>query len=201
MTPPENTISAPLTPEARLRLDRRGRPIEPKGEPLDCGESGTWILPRAATAREFDVIRDRLFDDMAGSASVGLTDIFLAAWSLIQKHYDLTGMEATQLLARAERSTLCDTVVDVLLVPDDPPRRYGDWVRASLVANGLDPATIAADDLPHVLFTLEKTGRCVPLGEFVSIGRRVAFLAAHGLIPGTAPADDALESEPTEPEA
>ena len=92
-----------------------------------------------------------------------------AARALLKENYDLTDEEITPLLSVApgpESQALTNAVLDALFGPEESTRTYTDWVRASLLANGLDAAELSARDLPNVLAILVATNRTIPLSRF-----------------------------------
>jgi len=70
-----------------------------------------------------------------------------------------------------EAETLAGIVLESLFGPDQKVRGYVDWVRASLLANGLAPASIPASAINDVLSILIATNRTVPPSRFVDACR------------------------------
>jgi hypothetical protein len=152
----------------------RALPGPTRGTPAVLAGGGTWILADLGLSRLLNGPRDRLFDDMILSSAVDMADVYLAAWYLLLANYNLSGAEVEALLGGADPGPLKEAVLDALFGPEAPRRTYSAWARAALVANGLDPAEIRGDDLPHVLAMLVRAGRAVPTAEYVESAEAVA---------------------------
>jgi hypothetical protein len=103
-----------------------------------------------------------------------LVDIMAVARILLLANYELAEAEVAELLevdAGAEAETLAGVVLESLFGPDQKVRGYVDWVRASLLANGLAPAAIPASAINDVLSILMATNRTVPPSQFVDVCR------------------------------
>jgi hypothetical protein len=160
-------------------------PLEPErrrpwasGTPVRLADGATWLLARPVfRPRRGDLTRpgvdpplDRIFDKVALGEGVDLQDVWEAAWALLRANYHLTDDELSRLLSVApgeESRCLADSVLEALFGPGEPVRTYSNWVRASLLANGLGESDIPAADLPNVLAVLVATGRTVPVDRFV----------------------------------
>lgn len=152
-----------------------------QGHGVTLSDGKEWILPTAITAAALTEIRDRLYDEIAYSGSVPVLEIKAAAWILLRSHHGLSQEQAAELLALPETRELTQAVCQALI--DGPPTRtYTNWVRSALLANGLDPTRIPANDVPHVLAQLVATGRAAPADEFVTSAayerKRARLLAA-----------------------
>jgi hypothetical protein len=138
-----------------------------RGTPVTLAGGGTWVLADLGLSRLLDGVRDRAFDDMVVTSKVAMGDVCQAAWMMLLANYELTGGEIAALLTAADPGPLKEAVLDAMFGPESPRRTYSSWARASLIANGLDPADVRADDLPHVLATLVQTGRAVPMSKYI----------------------------------
>ncbi len=166
----------PLTPAAR-RLDFADAP---GGVPLEiAGEA--WTLPLMLTHPGMDALRERVLVRGYLRESYPAELLEEVGAILLGSAYDLSGPEQWLLAASAKLDDLRDAVEECLLAQSDRPRGYRDWVRSSLLANGLDPDAIADADLPHVLHQLVATNRAIPAHEFLDVAlagaRRAALLS------------------------
>ena len=163
------------------------------GIPLLLADGSRWMLavPRfrstGATLTVPDVDRElaRIFDASTLCGEVALADVWSAARILLLANYDLTDSEFSELLdfdGDEERQAVA-TVVEALFGPGDVSRTYTDWVRASLLANGIVPATVAPGDLANVLSILVATKRTIPASQFIDASRAAEEQSAlEGLV-------------------
>jgi len=159
------------------------------GTPVRLADGQIWLLAtptfrpgqRPLTAPAVDGPLDRIFDRLALGDGVLLQDAWAAAMVLLRANYDLGVDELAELLSispGAEGAGLVGAVLDALFGPEAAERSYSDWVRATLLANGLDAIAIPADDLPNVLAMLVATRRAVPATRFVAACRAASTRAA-----------------------
>jgi hypothetical protein len=147
------------------------------GRPIRLSDGKHWLLATptycarggALTRPTVDQPLDRLFDRIALSDGFVIEDIWEIAKALLSDNYTLSTADATQLLTLsnpAELRVLIASVLAALFGSDDTEKTYTDWIRATLIANGLDSAEISTHDLPNVLAILVATHRTVPLSRF-----------------------------------
>jgi hypothetical protein len=166
---------AELTEPSRRKLGADGIPIR-------LADGASWLLavPRyrsdggSLTIPDIDAEIDRLFEGSTLSGEVALADIWSAARVLLSANYDLTDDEFAELaeLAPGEESrAFSATVLEALFGPAQADRSYSHWARASLLANGIMPATIRPGDLTNVLAILVATKRTIPPSQFIDASR------------------------------
>jgi hypothetical protein len=166
--------------------DENTGPIVPKAEqaartPFSAGPSftafeQTWHLARLGLARSLHPVRNRINDDRTVYGDLGVRDIKHAGWILLDANYQLTTQQIIAIMEAAPRQELIDAVIAVLFVDecDQVEQNYSNWARSSLIASGLDPLAIAAEDLPHVLRQLVETKRAMRLDQFTASGQFAA---------------------------
>ena len=158
------------------------------GTPIRLADGGQWLLARpvfsagrdSLTRPRVDSIVDRLFEDVSAAETVALQDVFQIASHLLRENYDLDDAELAELLtfdSGQECRDFVDSVVEAIFGSEEDARTYTDWVRASLLANGLQTLEIPAGDLPNVLTILVATNRTVPAVEFIDSCRLADELA------------------------
>jgi hypothetical protein len=163
------------------------------GLPLRLADGSLWLLavPRyrsnGATLTVPDVDREiaQLFDSSILHGEVSLRDVWSAARTLLLANYNLTDLEFCELFNfdREEERRAVAIVVEAIFGPEDSPRTYTDWVRASLLANGIVPATVQPADLANVLSILVATKRTIPASQFIDASRSVEEQSAlEGLV-------------------
>ncbi len=92
------------------------------------------------TTPDVDAEIDLFYEQIVLGEDVPLVDVLAAARTLLLANYDLDESEVAELLeveAGAEAEALAGVVLESLFGPDQRVRGYVDWVRASLLANGL----------------------------------------------------------------
>lgn len=152
------------------------------GIPIRLADGALWLLavPRyrstggSLTVPDVDGEIDRLFERSALSGEVALADVWSAARTLLLANYDLTDDEFDGL-ADFTRGKGClafaTAVIEALFGSPMTARSYSDWARASLLANGVVPATIRPGDLANVLTILVATKRTLPASQFIDASR------------------------------
>ncbi len=186
----------PLTPEARQLFD------EISGVPCPMADGRIWKLARAGLAGSAIELRDDLFDTLAAEEHATREDTICAVhWGLIH-NYDVSTEEVWELIGDREGYRLDGVYrvedqgplkpIDAIIAAMVPTAeicefRYTDWLRASLIANGLDPAAIPPDDIPGVILTLIGTGRALPPERMIASARHGADRARHGFTRRQAP--------------
>jgi hypothetical protein len=150
------------------------------GHPVVLADGHEWLLavpryqPQAdgLTTPRIDRPTDRIFECLASQSALSLTDIWEAAIPLLRANYELSNEEVSLLLSVApggEADRLTQAVLDIIFGHSSRRRGYSDWIRASLLANGIGDSMISADDLPDVMSILVATHRTVPLTRFADV--------------------------------
>jgi hypothetical protein len=169
------------SPGSELTEASRRRPGA-DGVSVRLADGASWLLavPRyragggPLTEPDVDAEIDRLFESSALSGEVALVDVWSAARALLAANYDLTDGEFDELggFTPGKRCVAFATaVLEALFGPPDAARSYTDWARASLLANGIVPATIRPGDLANVLAILVATKRTIPASQFIDASR------------------------------
>jgi hypothetical protein len=152
------------------------------GRPVVLADGHAWLLavplyqPQAdgLTIPRIDRPTERIFECLASQSALALTDVWEAAVPLLRANYELSNTEISKLLSVApgdEADRLTQAVLDIIFGNSSRRRCYGDWIRASLLANGIGASMISADDLPDVMSILVATHRTVPLARFADVCR------------------------------
>jgi hypothetical protein len=144
------------------------------GQPWLLAEPAFRPRPGGLTRPDVDAALDRFYEQIVLGDDVSLADVQAVARTLLLANYDLSEVEVADLLeveAGTEAEELARAVLESLFGPDNRVRGYGDWVRASLLANGLAPSEIPASAISDVLTILMATNRTVPPSQFVDACR------------------------------
>jgi hypothetical protein len=163
----------------------RGLPLEPlrrkpsaQGRGVRLADGQLWMLavptyrgagPGALTRPCVDQPLDRIFEDTVLDGGMDWRDLWAAARALLLANYALADDELTLLLSVApgpEARALAAEVAGIIFGPGPGEKTYTQWVRASLLANGLGGVEIPSADLLNVLAVLVATGRTLPLSKF-----------------------------------
>ena len=166
-----------------LTEHRRRRPGA-RGSFVRLADGQLWLLaearfrPRrdALTRSDLDREIDRFHEQIILGNELLLVDIMGVARRLLLVNYELRDDEAADLLEvdpGEEAEVLARSVLESLFGPDQRARGYVDWVRASLLANGLAPTSIPASALHDVLSILMATNRTLPPAQFIDACRTV----------------------------
>jgi len=164
-----------------LSEHRRRRPGA-HGNPVRLADGQPWLLaeptfrprPKGLTTPDVDAAIDRFYERIVLGEDVALAEILGVARALLLANYDLTDDEVAQLVEiepGPEAEALARAVLESLFGPDGRVRGYVDWLRASLLANGLATAEIPASAINDVLTILMATNRTVPPAQFVDACR------------------------------
>lgn len=165
-------------------LERSRRKPGAAGAPVRLADGGEWLLrgpefrvrPGRLTSPLVDRVLEQVFEAVTLGEELALDDVLAAAASLLLANYDLTEAELSDLLTVSpgqECQALVRGTVDALFGPAGGPRGYLQWVRASLLANGLGDLSVPCADLSNVMAVLLATGRTVPLEKFADACRLV----------------------------
>jgi hypothetical protein len=162
-----------------MESDRRKAGAD--GRPIRLADGANWLLatpiysPVASSLTKPDVDRplNRLIDAITLGEPFALEDIWEVARALLKHNYTVTDDELQFLLTLSNDSpskSLVCSVLEALFGPADAAKTYTDWVRGSLIANGLRSVDLSTHDLSNVLAILVATNRTVPLHTFADIG-------------------------------
>ena len=163
-------------------IERERRKTGARGRPIRLADGRDWLLPdveyQAGAASlirpDLDEAIDRLHEQATIGEEVAVADLLGVARSLLLANYDLADDEVCDLLCvepGAEIEALAREVFASLFGPAERVRGYTDWVRASLLANGLGESSIPPAAIRDVLAVLVATGRAVPEARFVDACR------------------------------
>jgi hypothetical protein len=151
------------------------------GTPAVLADGREWLLADGGLCNVLDAIRDRIDDEARLRGEVDMADVRQAAFLLLRANYVLSEGEAASLLLGAEPQPLTDAVSRALFGEPNPRRTFTVWAASSLLANGIDPASVPGPLRQHVLDILVASRRTVPAGEFIESAeaarRRAAILA------------------------
>jgi hypothetical protein len=153
-----------------------------RGRLVRLSDGHDWLLaeptfrptPTGLTSPDVDAELDLFYEQIILADNIPLVDVMAAARTLLLANYELSENEVAELLeveASDEAETLAGIVLESLFGPDQKVRGYVDWVRASLLANGLAIASIPASAINDVLSILMATNRTVPPSQFVDACR------------------------------
>jgi hypothetical protein len=164
-----------LTEHERRKPGARGRLVRlADGQPWLLAEPTFRPTSTGLTTPDVDAEIDLFYEQIVLGDDIPLADIMAVARTLLLANYDLTDVEVAELLeleVGAEAETLAGAVLESLFGPDQRVRGYVDWVRASLLANGLTLSQIPASAINDVLTILMATNRTVPPSQFVDACR------------------------------
>jgi hypothetical protein len=163
-------------------IEHQRRKRGARGRLVQLADGEHWLFAEAVfrpslaglTTPDVDAEFGRFHERIVLDDEVSLVDVFSSARTLLLVNYDLTDDELNQLLeveAGAEAEALARAVLESLFGADLRVRTYADWVRASLLANGLALDEIPASAINDVLTILMATNRTVPPSEFVDACR------------------------------
>jgi hypothetical protein len=144
------------------------------GQPWLLAEPAFRPRPGGLTIPDVDAALDRFHEQIVLGDDVSLADVQAVARTLLLANYDLSDVEVADLLEvepGTEAEELARAVLESLFGPESRVRGYGDWVRASLLANGLAASEIPASAINDVLTILMATNRTVPPSQFVDACR------------------------------
>ncbi len=159
-----------------LEFERRKQGA--RGRQVRLADGEFWLLaeplfrPDSAglTVPDVDEEIDRFHEQILLGEDISLADVLAVARTLLLANYELSNEEVADLLEVEEGSeaeSLAKVVLESLFGPDQRVRSYSDWVRASLLANGLALSEIPASAINDVLTILMATNRTIPPSQFV----------------------------------
>jgi hypothetical protein len=168
---------------ARLTEFERRKPGA-NGRPIRLADGTYWLLATPTycahdtglTRPLVDQLLDRLFDRIALGDGFAIEDICQVAKALLIANYTLSDADLTALLAISsgpDISAFVASVLEALFTSEHTDNTYTDWIRATLIANGLHATTISTHDLPNVLAILVATHRTVLLRHFADTCKAV----------------------------
>ena len=152
------------------------------GTPVILADGQAWLLaqpsyrPRADGLTTPDVDRplDRVFECSILNEPLSLCDLWEVARNALNANYELSEDELATLLSVSpgqQAESLGAAVVEAILASEIAEKSFTNWVRASLLANGLGQTDVPARDLLNVLTILVATNRTVPLSRFADACR------------------------------
>jgi hypothetical protein len=121
------------------------------------------------TSPRVDEEINSIFDGITIDGRVKLADIWTIARLLLNTNYTLTDDEVGGLFefrTGSESQDFSDKILSHILFLNPKARGLIDWVRASLIANRIDPCLLNLADLTNVLEILVTTNRTIPLSKF-----------------------------------
>lgn len=155
-------------------LSRRRSP-DIRGRSLNLPNGQTWLVADTGISPLVTEIRDRLHVDRTLKGQVPLADLKTVGLLGLLHNYDLTEEEAGRIILACDRTELAETIGESLFSATAPFRRtYTLWIETGLLANGLKPWEIPDGRLAGVVFQLVRTGRMLPIEEFVEADEAVA---------------------------
>ena len=153
-----------------------------EGRPVRLADGADWLFfepifrptSTGLTSPVVDAQIDRFYELIVLGEDLPIVDVMITARALLLANYELEDVEANALLSvdpGDEAEALAGVVLELLFGPDRKVRGYVDWVRASLLANGLALASIPSSAINDVLSILLATNRTVPPSQFVDACR------------------------------
>jgi hypothetical protein len=127
-----------------------------------------WTLAALGLARILTPHRDQMYVDRLLYQDVANSNVRTCAWYMLTANYDLTSTQAIEILSGADPMKLIDAVFAGIFVHvrNQAEETYTMWVRSSLLANNIDPASLEVGDIPYVLHQLVETNRAIPRSDF-----------------------------------
>jgi hypothetical protein len=164
-----------LSEALRRRPGARGRIVKlADGQPWLLAEPVFQSGSASLTTPDVDREIDRFHEQIVLGDDLSVVDVFSVARRLLLANYELHDDEVAELLEvepGEEAEALAGAVLESLFGPDQRISGYADWVRATLLANGLGEVSIPASTLPDVLAILMATNRTVPPSHFIDACR------------------------------
>jgi hypothetical protein len=166
----------------RELLEHQRRKPGARGRLVKLADGQLWLLaepsfhpgPDGLTIPDVDREIDRFHEQIVLGDDLALVDLLGVARTLLLANYELVDDEVAELLEvepGEEAETLAKVVLESLFGPDQRICGYIDWVRASLLSNGLAATSIPASALPDVLNILIATNRTIAPSRFIDACR------------------------------
>jgi hypothetical protein len=163
-------------------IEHKRRKPGANGTPVALADGQFWMLANPTYQAGFegltqplvDSALDQIFECSILNQEMPVSVFFQVARQLLKLNYDLSEDEVSQLLSVSsgvESRAFADQVLTAVFGTDRSEKTYTNWVRASLIANGLEHAKIPAHDLVNVLAILVATHRTIPLSAFADACR------------------------------
>jgi hypothetical protein len=149
------------------------------GVPIRLSDGHEWLFAipqfclnrKSLTTPAIDLELDELFESSTLEGNVSLRSIFSACRLLLLENYLLTDLEIANLLSLAsadEAKNLADATMGILFGVQARERSYSDWIRTSLLANGIGMVAITSDQVSDVMNLLVATKRTIPAQQFIN---------------------------------
>lgn len=179
-------MEKPLTPADRS-LSLPERPIT--GIPMRLADGNDWLLAHMGNAEGGGPLRNQLCDSVFFAGRLPATLLHPLVHHALAINYEISEKETFDLLfsegyspfkAVDDQPAPVKAVVGAWLPSEeDCEFEYDDWLRSSLIINGIDPATIPADDVPAVVAHLRGLGKIIEPSIFVGAMREGAKRQDH----------------------
>jgi hypothetical protein len=163
-------------------IEHRRRKPGARGRLVKLADGQPWLLAEPTfrpglsnlTTPHVDREIDRFYEQVILGDDLSLRDVLGVARTLLLENYELGDDEVAALLEiepGEEAEALAKAVLESLFGTDQRVNSYVDWVRATLLANGLAPTAIPASALHDVLTILLATNRTVSPSHFIDACR------------------------------
>jgi hypothetical protein len=162
--------NGPLTPEARAY-------DEPVGIPFVLGDGQTWIIARVGLAKGMSEVRDSVYATRVTKNLITYADTMSALWYGLASNYCMTSDELDTLVSSTDFDLVYEEACKVALPWPSIHREFTHWARASLIICGIDPSSVLAADLPHVLDLLVLMNKTVDPSAWTDAGMAGAKFA------------------------
>ena len=164
----DNQVADQPLPDPSTRHHREHAP----GPEIHAGPHVYHLHP-AGLAPLLDEVRDRVYDLWVLRSTIDLRDAQVVAFYALHTNYRLDDEEARAIVLAANPDELAQAAIECLF-PQKARRTYTSWARSALLACGLKPEDIPAEDLPHVLAHLEGKDRILPASEYTEADEYMA---------------------------
>ena len=165
----------------KTREQERRKPGS-QGRPIRLADGCEWLLPdlqytpghTCLTQPDLDRFLDRFHEQTALGEEIAVADLLGSARLLLLTNYELSDDEVCELLSvqpGEELEELAHAVFAALFGAAQRVRSFSDWVRASLLANGLSDVSLTPDEVQDVLAILVANKRTLPETQFVDVCR------------------------------
>jgi len=135
------------------------------------GDGQDWMIARCGLVSTLDDVREALFKEhMRGRGSYSLGNLMVVVFFGLRVNYDLAREEINALMQVTDFSEIVDKVIEAILPTEAKDRSFTDWMKASLILNGIQPDSVHRDQLPHVIDMLQRLGKTVPYRDYTDLG-------------------------------